>query len=203
MTLPALARSRSLSFFFFPLLRITLLSLHISSYLLLYNYSTRSHHSQYSQLNVVFMNGNYDFYPVTKKVIVLFKLQIFCPKTPAPPTIPDSRAIILYLRLCCACNTTDHCYITGVMRCDKLIKHFQLWVTLLRIRQPSPCDLKPQLPSGPQVTAFGLLARFTEGGVGLGTEPPPCHHFNNNRAPLFIPGRSFMRTNTYLPYHFL
>ena len=96
MTLPALVRSLSLSFFF-PLLRITLLSLHISSYLLLHSYSTRSHHSQYSLLNVVFMNGNYDFYLVTKKVIV-FKLQIFCPKTPAPPTIPDSRAIILYLR---------------------------------------------------------------------------------------------------------
>ena len=124
-------RSRALeaSLFFFPLLRITLLSLHISSYLLLYSYSTRSHHSQYSQLNVVFMNGNYDFYPVTKKVIV-FKLQIFCPKTPAPPTIPDSRAVILYLRLCFTCNTVTDYGPLLYHRCDKMWQTNQTFPTV-------------------------------------------------------------------------
>ena len=40
---------------------------------------------------------------------------------------------------------------TGVTRCDKQINRLTQWALLLGIRQPSPCDLKPRLPSGPKV----------------------------------------------------
>ena len=39
-----------------------------------------------------------------------------------------------------------------VTRCDKQIKRLLLMFALLEIRQPSTCDLKPRLRSGPLVT---------------------------------------------------
>ena len=36
----------------------------------------------------------------------------------------------------------------------KLINRLPLWITLLGIYQPSPCDLKPRLPSRPSGLSF-------------------------------------------------
>ena len=44
-----------------------------------------------------------------------------------------------------------------IYRSDKMWQTHQSWFALLRIRQPSPCDLKPQQPSRP-------LVKFTKSG---------------------------------------